>query len=58
MIVIFPDVALTLSLNVRTMLALTAIPVALSAGVEDERVGAIIDQMQIISQTQRFLTHS
>ena len=45
MIVTFPDVALTLSLKVRTIFALTAIPVALSAGVEDERVGAILSSV-------------
>ena len=41
----FPDVALTLSLNVRTILALTATPVALSAGTEEERVGAILSSV-------------
>ena len=45
LIVIFPDVALTLSLNVRTILALTATPVALSAGTEEERVGAILSSV-------------
>ena len=44
-IVTFPDVALTLSLNVRTILALTATPVALSAGVDEERVGAMLSQL-------------
>ena len=45
MIVTFPDVALTLSLKVRTTLALTATPVASSAGTEDERVGAILSSV-------------
>ena len=45
LIVTFPDVALTLSLNVRTILALTATPVALSAGVDDERVGAMLSSV-------------
>ena len=37
-----PFSASTASLNVKTILVSTAIPVALSAGVDDDRVGAPI----------------
>ena len=39
--VILPLPAATFSLNVKTMFAPTATPVALSAGEADERVGAV-----------------
>ena len=40
LITILPLSASTASLKFKTIFALTAMPVALSAGVEDERVGA------------------
>ena len=42
LIVILPLSVSTVSLNVKTIFALTATPVALSAGVDDERVGAVV----------------
>ncbi len=47
LIVILPLSASTASLKFRTIFALTAIPVALSAGVEDDRVGAVVSPLTI-----------
>ena len=51
LIVILPLSASTASSKFRTMFAFTATLVALSAGVEDERVGAVVS-LEVITRSQ------